>query len=359
MRFRFNTFAVLVSLALPVLIGIGCSKDVSLISDDSNYTEPKPTPYNLIIPAGFPSMNIPADNPMTVEGIALGRRLFFDPILSGDNSISCGSCHFQQFGFTDSLRQFSSGIDNFAGTRNSMPIMNLGWERNFFWDGGASNLESQVIGPIENPIEMHETLSNALSELNAHPEYPALFRQAFGSEIINTANLIKAIAQFERTLISGNSRFDKFMQQGMPLTVQEIRGMDLFIDFQKGDCVHCHVLGSTFTDHEFRNNGLDSVSEDEGRGRITLLATDYGKFKTPGLRNIAVTGPYMHDGRFATLEQVLEHYNTGIKPHPNLDPRLSDVTPGRMTSQDIQDIVAFLNTLTDEEFLTNPNFKKP
>jgi cytochrome c peroxidase len=237
--------------------------------------------------------------------------------------------------------------------------MNLGWERNFFWDGGASNLESQVVGPIENPIEMHETLSNALSELNAHAEYPALFRKAFGSEIINTANLIKAIAQFERTLISGNSRFDKFMQQGISLTVQETRGMNTFIDFQKGDCVHCHVLGSTFTDHEFRNNGLDSVSEDEGRGRITLLASDYGKFKTPGLRNIAVTGPYMHDGRFATLEQVLEHYNTGIKPHPNLDPRLSDVTPGRMTSQNIQDIVAFLNTLTDEEFLTNSNFKKP
>ena len=348
---------IIVALALIVLIGIGCSKDATLLPEPPS--DSGPTPYTLAIPAGFPSMNIPADNPMTVEGIALGRRLFFDPILSGDNSISCGSCHFQQFGFTDSLRQFSSGIDNFAGTRNSMPIMNLGWERNFFWDGGASNLESQVIGPIENPIEMHETLSNALSELNAHPEYPALFRQAFGSEIINTANLIKAIAQFERTLISGNSRFDKFMQHGIPLTVQEIRGMDLFIDFQKGDCVHCHVLGSTFTDHEFRNNGLDSVSEDEGRGRITLLATDYGKFKTPGLRNIAVTGPYMHDGRFATLEQVLEHYNTGIKPHPNLDPRLSDVTPGRMTSQDIQDIVAFLNTLTDEEFLTNPNFKKP
>ena len=357
MKFRFNTFAVLGALALPVLIGIGCSKDVSLISDDSNYTGP--TPYTLTIPAGFPSMNIPADNPMTVEGIALGRRLFFDPILSGDNSISCGSCHLQQFGFTDSLQQFSTGIDNIAGTRNSMPLINLGWERNFFWDGGASNLESQVVGPIENPIEMHETLSNALSELNAHPEYPALFRKAFGSEIINTANLIKAIAQFERTLISGNSRFDKFMQQGIPLSQQETRGMDLFINFQKGDCVHCHVLGSTFTDHEFRNNGLDSVSEDDGRGRITLLASDMGKFKTPGLRNIAVTGPYMHDGRFATLEQVLEHYNTGIKPHPNLDPRLSDVTPGRMTSQDIQDIVAFLNTLTDEEFLTNPNFKKP
>ena len=357
MKFRFNTFTVLGALALPVLIGIGCTKDVSLSPEPPS--DSGPTPYTLAIPAGFPSMNIPADNPMTVEGIALGRRLFFDPILSGDNSISCGSCHLQQFGFTDSLRQFSSGIDNFAGSRNSMPIMNLGWERNFFWDGGASNLESQVIGPIENPIEMHETLSNALSELNAHPAYPALFKKAFGSEIINTANLIKSIAQFERTLISGNSRFDKFMQQGIPLSEQEPRGMDLFINFQKGDCVHCHVLGSTFTDHEFRNNGLDSVSEDEGRGRITLLASDYGKFKTPGLRNIAVTGPYMHDGRFATLEEVLEHYNTGIKPHPNLDPRLSDVTPGRMTTQDIQDIVAFLHTLTDEEFLTNPNFKKP
>ena len=333
----------------------GCAKDEQIVSTQIS----GPTPYTLVIPPGLPAMVIPANNPMTVEGVALGKRLFFDPILSGDNSISCGTCHLQQFGFTDSLRQFSTGIDQIAGNRNSMPIMNLGWERNFFWDGGASNLESQVIGPIENPIEMHETLSNAIAELNAHPEYPHLFEKAFGSSTIITSNLIKAIAQFERTLISGNSRYDKHAQHALSLTEQEIRGMNVFTDFDKGDCAHCHVLGSTFTDHEFRNNGLDVVSEDLGRGRITLNPSDNGKFKTPGLRNIAVTGPYMHDGRFATLEQVIEHYNNGIQPHPNLDPRLAEMPAGRMSAQDVEDIIAFLHTLTDTEFLTNPAFQKP
>ena len=357
MKFRFNTFTILGALALPVLIGIGCSKDVSLTPEPPSNSGP--TPYTLTIPAGFPSMIIPADNPMTLEGIALGRRLFYEPLLSGDNTLACGSCHNQQFGFTDNQSQFSDGIDFIEGTRNSMPIMNLGWERDFLWDGGASDLESQAVGPIENTIEMHETLQNALAELNAHPEYPALFKKAFGSDIINTTNLVKAIAQFERTVISGNSRFDKYMKQETSLTEQEIRGMNVFTDFQKGDCGHCHVLGSTFTDYEFKNNGLDLVSVDEGRGRITLIASDYGKFKTPSLRNIGLTGPYMHDGRFSSLEQVLNHYNTGILAHPNLDPLLAEAIPGRMTAQDIQDIIAFLHTLTDEEFLTNPDFKKP
>ncbi|HOY49341.1 MAG TPA: cytochrome c peroxidase [Flavobacteriales bacterium] len=353
---RKTAYLLSICLGLFMLLE-ACSKDESVYS--TNTENPGPTPYNLVIPQGLPAMVIPADNPLTVEGIALGKKLFFDPILSGDNSISCGTCHLQEFGFTDSLRQFSKGIDHIEGTRNSMPLINLGWERNFFWDGGASNLESQVAGPITNPVEMHETLANAVAELNAHPEYPALFKKAFGSEIVNTANVMKAIAQFERTLISGNSRFDKYMQLGIPLTEQELRGRDVFISFFKGDCVHCHVMGSTFTDHEFRNNGLDTFSVDLGRGRITLNPSDNGKFKTPGLRNIAVTAPYMHDGRFATLEEVINHYNNGIQPHPNLDPRLVDTQPGRMSEQDVEDIIAFLHTLTDEEFLTNPAFKKP
>jgi hypothetical protein len=191
--------------------------------------------------------------------------------------------------------------------------------------------------------------------LNSYQENRAFLEMQDFSERIFFESLLKEEKASEKPVLDmPRNSFFPFQPENnrKAISVQQI-------DFQKGDCVHCHLLGSTFTDHEFRNNGLDSVSEDEGRGRITLLASDYGKFKTPGLRNIAVTGPYMHDGRFATLEQVLEHYNTGIKPHPNLDPRLSDVTPGRMTSQNIQDIVAFLNTLTDEEFLTNPNFKKP
>lgn len=355
MSFSRQSLLFLVLGSVGFMLMESCAKE-EIVSATGNGG---PTPYNLKIPAGLPAMEIPTNNPMTEEGVALGKKLFFETLLSANNKMACATCHLQEFGFTDSLRQFSVGIDQIAGTRNSMPLINLGWERNFFWDGGAANLESQVAGPITNPVEMHETLANAVAKLNAHPEYPALFEAAFGSSVVNTANMMKAIAQFERTLISGNSRFDQYMQNGSPLTPQEMHGMELFSSFDKGDCVHCHVMGSTFTDHEFRNNGLDLVSEDLGRGRITLNPNDNGKFKTPTLRNIAVTGPYMHDGRFATLEQVIEHYNTGIQAHPNLDPRLADAVPGRMTPQEVQDIIAFLHTLTDQEFLTNPAFKKP
>lgn len=329
--------------------------------DEVEEEEPVPsaTPYNLVIPAGFPAMNIPIDNELTVEGIALGRRLFYDPILSSNNLVSCSSCHNQQMAFTDNGNQFSVGVDSIAGFRNSMPIMNLGWSPNLFWDGGATNLESQAIAPITDPIEMHQTLDAALAKLNSHPEYPTLFNKAFGSSIITTATLVRAIAQFERIVISANSKYDKYVKNEITLTAQESNGMSVYMDANKGNCNSCHTLGGTFTDYEFRNNGLDVVSTDEGRARITTLAGDIGKFKTPSLRNIATTGPYMHDGRFSSLEQVVNHYNTGIQSHPNLAPQLASAVPNRMNSQEMQDLVAFLNTFTDESFLTNPAYGKP
>jgi len=315
--------------------------------------------YDLVIPAGFPPMNIPANNPLTKHGVALGRKLFYDPILSGDNTMSCGTCHVQEYGFTDRGFALSTGIDGLTGTRNSMPIMNLGWDRRFFWDGGASDLESQSIDPILNPLEMHEDLGNALEELNNHPEYPALFQLVFGETPIKTVHVMKAIAQFERTLISGNSKYDKYLRGESSLTTQELLGMEVFTAFDKGDCAHCHVLGSTFTDYEFKNNGLDSVYADEGRFRITFNPDDVGKFKTPSLRNIEVTGPYMHDGRFSTLAEVIEHYNSGFAEHPNLDPLIAEHQRNRLTQEEKQALEDFLLTLTDHDFLTNPAFAAP
>lgn len=317
------------------------------------------TPYKLVVPTGMPSMAIPADNPLTVEGIALGRKLFYDPILSANNSQSCASCHKQSSAFVDSNFQFSIGIDNIAGTRNAMPIFNLGWERNFFWDGGAATLESQVIGPIQNPVEMHETLENVLKKLNSHQEYPALFKKAFGTDSITIPKLMKAIAQFERTIISANSKYDRYKRGELQLSPSELNGMQIYVNQSKGDCNHCHVLGSTFTDFDFRNTGLDSIPVDKGRGNITLNPTDDGKFKTPTLRNIELTSPYMHDGRFKTLEECINHYNIGFKYSDNIDPNLAALPKNRMSPTEIADLVAFLKTLTDYSLITNPAYSKP
>lgn len=316
---------------------------------------PSATPYSLVIPQGLPPMNIPSNNPLTVEGVALGKRLFYDPILSGNNTQSCASCHVQSTGFSETT-QFSTGIDGIHGNRNAMPLINLGWQSKFFWDGGANGLESQVMGPITNPIEMHETMANAVAELNAHAEYPDLFKAAFGSAEVTSQNIMRAIAQFERTLISGNSKYDQYMRGEVLLSAQELNGKAIFEDMDKGDCVHCHSMGSTFSDFEFRNTGLDSISVDEGRYRITLNQGDYGKFKTPSLRNVELTAPYMHDGRFQTLLQCVEHYNTGFHYSANLDPNLYFAVKGRMTQQEMEDVVAFLKTLTDMEFVNNPEF---
>ena len=342
-----------------LILLIGIASLLSACNKDPEVLIGKPTPYNLEIPKGFSAMRVPPDNPLTVEGVDLGKRLFFDPILSGDNTQSCASCHNQKFAFTDNNSQFSKGITGAVGNRNSMPLFNLGWSTTFFWDGGVPNLESQVIGPITNPIEMHEDLEVALAELNAHKEYPSLFNAAFGTDSITTKLLMFAIAQYERTLISGDSKYDKWKRNepGIAMTAEELNGLDLFQDQTKGDCNHCHSLGSTFTDFEFRNTGLDSIPVDKGLGRITMKASDDGKFKTPSVRNLAFTGPYMHDGRFKTLDEVVEFYNTGFHYTTNLDPNLVTMPKGRLTPQDKKDIIAFLNTLNDYSFITNPKFQ--
>lgn len=339
---------------------IACQKDKDIVVSDKVQTTDTPaTPYTLVTPIGFPAIIIPANNPMTIEGIALGRKLFYDPILSLDNTQSCASCHRQNFAFADSNTQFSKGITGELGTRNAPSIMNLAWEKKFFWDGGSATLEDQVIGPIQNPLEMHETLTNVLNKLRKHAEYPQLFKRAFGTDSITTMLLMKAVAQFERTVISSNSKYDKFVRGEVELSFDELRGKELFEDQKKGDCFHCHVTGSTFTDFEFRNNGLDSVFKDLGRYNITLNKADSGKFKTSTLRNIELTAPYMHDGRFKTLEQVLEHYNNGFVVTSTTDVNIALLEKGRLNELEKTQIIAFLKTLTDYDFITNPNFKKP
>ncbi len=320
------------------------------------------TPYELKIPKGLPPMEIPADNPMTVEGVALGRKLFYDGLLSVDGRMSCATCHLQEHGFAEP-RQTSQGVFIDAiGPRNAMALINLGWVRTgLFWDGRSATLEEQALDPIRNPLEMATTWPEVEAKLNAHEEYPDLFKQAYGVDYIDSLTVAKAIAQFERTLISGNSKFDRwYNRQEIQLSPQELRGFILYTT-EEADCFHCHGLGGLITDNQFHNNGLDTEYTDMGRYDATGNEMDRARFRTPTLRNIEMTAPYMHDGRFFTLEEVVEHYSDHVKLSPTISPLMELVgnNGAQLTQQEKEDLVAFLRTFTDNEFLTNPEFSDP
>ena len=358
---KVNYSKAIFCIAATVLFLYSCKEE------DKEPTPSGATPYTLEVPSFFSLPIIPADNPMTVEGVALGKRLFYDDVLSGNNTQNCGSCHNPTFAFTDNGLQFSVGIDKKAGDRNSMPLINLAWEKDFFWDGRAKTLEEQALGPVENPIEMHELWPNAVSELMANSEYPALFEKAFGTRVITKELVAKAIAQFERTMISSNSIFD--IDYFVPSRTLDViknpqnaieRGMKIF--YEHGDCWHCHgtVGDYLFTDRDFHNNGLDSVFTDKGLENVTKNPMDRGKFKTPTLRNAEFSAPYMHDGRFKTLEEVIEHYNSGVKKSPTLDPNMKELAKGlNLSAGDKQDLLQFLLSLSDKTFINNPKFKEP
>lgn len=317
------------------------------------------TPYNLQIPATFqqflPAPIIPADNPMTVEGVALGKKLFFDPRLSADLTQSCSSCHLPSQAFDDTNR-FSIGIDGIAGTRNAMPLFNHAWNltNKFFWDGRATSLEEQALEPINNPIEMHDNWVNVTNKISADATYRTMFANAFGSVTIDSNLITKALAQFERTLISGNSKFDRFLLRQVSLTPSELSGFSLYMDESGGDCFHCHgdATNPLWTDNLFHNNGLDASFTDNGLGAITGNPVDNGKFKTPSLRNLIYTAPYMHDGRFRTLDEVLDHYSNGLQSSATVSPLLKNIANGgvQLTPQEKSDLKAFLLTLTDTTF---------
>lgn len=320
------------------------------------------TPYRIPLPEFvgdyFDKMPEDAENPLTEEGIALGRRLFYDKRLSADNTLSCGSCHQQRFAFADN-RAFSLGVHDSLGIMNTMPLFNLGWARSFFWDGRAPTLREQVTEPLINRLEMAGTWGDVLDKLQQDKDYPGLFRQVFGSDKINSTMVSKAITQFELTLVSFNTRFDKYYFDGQAdaLTPQEERGLDIFFGF--GNCNHCHsdVL---LTDNYFRNNGLD-LNPQPGLYNTTGKESDRGRVKVPSLRNIALTAPYMHDGRFRSLEEVLDFYSSGIhQKSPNVDEHIVPLGKGLfLTTAQKADLVAFLHTLTDSSFIRNPAYADP
>ncbi|WP_207515188.1 cytochrome-c peroxidase [Longitalea luteola] len=297
-------------------------------------------------------------NAITEAKFELGRKLFYEPRFSRDNTVSCGTCHIQSAAFTHHGHDVSHGIDDRLGKRNSPPIMNLAWGKTFFWDGGVFDLDLQPIVPITNPVEMDETMDNVLNKLRNHRDYPGLFKQAFGSAVINAERVMKALSQFMVMLVSANSKYDSVMRkQGVRFTAAEQQGYALF----KTHCGSCHKE-PLFTDESFRDNGIGAgPNNDEGRYLVTLNDTDKYKFKVPGLRNLSYTAPYMHDGRFITLRAVLEHYTSHIKNTPNLDPLLKPTgAPGlKLTAAEQSNIITFLLTLNDKDFITDKRFSEP
>jgi len=329
------------------------------------------TPFDWVDPLFFQEMVIPDDNPLTVEGIDLGRQLFYDVRLSGDNTQSCAECHIQDNSFGDP-RRFSIGIGGDVGTRQAMTLINLGYQQFFFWDGRSATLEEQIVEPVVNPIEMNAQWPDVMLKIKADTAYMALFGKVFSTFDIDSIHVAKAIAQFLRTVVSSDSRFDKWRRGEVQLTESEFSGYELFIteggDPELGgggqwgaDCFHCHpIAGMQFSDYQLHNNGLDSVFTDLGRGEVTGDPADFGRFKTPSLRNVEFSAPYMHDGRFETLEELIEHYNSGGHFSSTVDPFMKFTQGGlQLTEQKKLDLIAFLKSLSDPTFLNNPDFSKP
>lgn len=313
------------------------------------------------VPQGWPApaYNFSA-NPLTKEGFQLGRKLFFEVKLSRDNSISCGSCHQPFAAFSQLDHNISHGVDERIGIRNSPALFNLNWHTSFFWDGGVNHIELQPFAPITNPVEMDETLVNVVAKLQSDAGYRAMFKSAFGTEEVTTQKMSKALAQFMGMLVSSNSRYDKYVRNeaGGTLNTEELAGLAVL----RGKCTPCHAE-PLFSDFSLRNNGLELVNNskgviDSGRGVIEPFnPAAYYKFKVPSLRNLKYTAPYMHDGRFATVDQVLAHYTTGVHQTPNLDPLLTNGI--QLSAQEQQSLKAFLNTLNDEEFVKDIRFQEP
>lgn len=312
-------------------------------------------PLAFNVPQGWPTPSYNySNNPVNKAGFELGRKLFYDTKLSKDNTISCGSCHQQFSGFAQIDHPVSHGINDLVGNRNSPPLFNLNWHTSFMWDGGINHIENQPIAPIQNPIEMDETMANVVTKLQADATYRSMFKAAFGDETVNSQRIAKAFVQFMGMIVSSNAKYDKYKrgEAGGAFTQQELDGYNVY----KQNCATCHAE-PLFTDFSFRNNGLPPTSvNDSGRAHITLSAADLYKFKMPSLRNLKYTWPYMHDGRFNTIDQVLNHYASGIMQSPTLDTKLSGGIA--LTDQQKEDLKAFLNTLNDEEFVKNTMFQE-
>jgi cytochrome c peroxidase len=356
--FRKYAFARISVPILLLLMLVSCKKD-NLVEAIS----PVLHAVKLQVPAGFPGVAATPDNLLTAEGIELGRKLFYDVRLSRSNQISCASCHRQDLAFTDGVALSSLGESGVKLQRHAPALFNLAWSGNgLFWDGGSKNLESQAFGPLTSADEMHQDLFEMESELKQIPAYVAQFKLVF-DEQIRSANVVKALSQFQRTLISSGSKYDHYKRGESSLSELELQGMNLV----NTKCKSCHS-SELFTDHSFHNNGIDAEFFEEqegifqGRFRVSFDPADMGKYKTPSLRNTLLTAPYMHDGRFATIEQVLDHYQSGIKVSPTTDALLyqnGSKSGIPMTLVERQAIIAFLGTLTDYDFINSKIISNP
>ena len=356
MKYLIWISALLISLLL-----LSCKEDPEIVLDE--------TLYELDF-GSLPAPVIPNDSPLTVQKVKLGRMLFYETIMSKNDSMSCATCHLQEFAFSDTSR-FSIGVEGLPGGRQAMAIFNMGWNSNeFFWDGRAHLLRDQSLKPIQDPLEMNETLENVIAKLSAEQSYKDQFMRAFGIEDITSEKMSLAMESFMLTIISKATKHDQYLASETTLSESEERGMNLFFteynpffpDQSGADCAHCHG-GANFENDLYMNNGLDTDAEmvDDGRMIVTMDPMDRAKFKVPSLRNIELTPPYMHDGRFNTLEEVVGHYNEGLQTSTTIDPAL-EATIGTgllLSEQDIIDLVNFLKTLTDDDMINNEEYSNP
>ncbi len=326
---------------------------VGWVTADNTFFKPKPVKFT--VPKGWPQPVYDfSQNPLTEEGIALGRKLFYDGRLSKDGNFSCGSCH-QQFGaFNTYDHNLSHGFNNSSTTRNAPGLFNLAWQKEFMWDGGVNHLDLQPLAPITAANEMAETMEAVIAKLRSDPEYRKMFKAAFGDETINYQRFAKAMSQFVLQLVSSNSKYDKVMRGEASFILPEQLGYDIF----KKKCASCHAE-PLFTDFSYRNTGmpLDPYLKDYGRMKITGNANDSLKFRVPSLRNVAMTFPYGHDGRFFSLSNVFEHYRKNMVTGPGIDSLIRNRLP--LSNFEIGQITAFLYTLTDSAFLKDPRFAPP
>ena len=292
------------------------------------------------------------NNKQTFQKFILGRELFYEPLLSSDGTVSCASCHANSHAFAGHNTALSPGVNNLLGTRNSPSIANMAWSPYFMWDGGINHIEVMPIAPLTNPVEMNETLINIVVKLQQSDKYKKLFKEAYGTEEITDQKVLKALTQYMMMIVSNNSKYDQVKRGEATFTDAEQQGYALF----QQKCSQCHTE-PMFTDYSFRNNGLDLTFSDQGRFLITQEESDKGKFKVPSLRNVALTYPYMHDGRYYTLNDVLNHYANGIQHSSTLDPLLEDGIPLPGNQKTV--LIAFLNTLSDYNLMTDPWLSEP
>ncbi len=352
-----------------VFLFVGISIFLSSCKKDLIDIPYNPTPYevNAEETENLGILPIPKTNELTEEGIRLGQHIFFDPVLSSTGTMSCSSCHLPELAFTDG-KALSVGVQGEQTSRSSMTLVNAAYyTQGLFWDGRSEKLEDQALLPVEDDIELDHSWEEVVEDLKSHPEYPTMFRKAFGiedSEEITKELTARALGQFQRIILSGNSKYDRWKKDIGVLTDEELLGFETFFDvnplLKDGECGHCHNE-PLFTSNQYFDNGLQEANTiddygDIGRAVVTNKESDYGKMRAPSLRNIALTAPYMHDGRFETLEEVVEHYNSGGHPTPNRDPLVHELN---LTEDQKVGLVAFMKTLTDTSYLENPFLENP